>query len=129
MEEHYLQLRAIHMGAATLSILLLLLRGLSYSVIRARWARSKPSRWLSHGVNGTLVAAAVLLSTVIQQFPLTHPWLTVKLLLLLAYLLLGHFAVNGLSASVRWLALGGAILIFGFVGSVAHSHDPLGFFA
>ena len=59
----------------------------------------------------------------------TAGWLTVKVLLLVPYIMLGYFALRGAERGKRLASLAGAALVFGYIYSVARAHDPLGWFA
>ena len=65
--------------------------------------------------------------TVVRQYPFVDHWLTVKVTLLVVYIVLGTQAFAA-SHSRRtritfWLA---ALLVFGFIVTVARAHHPLG---
>jgi uncharacterized membrane protein SirB2 len=66
----------------------------------------------------------------VHQYPFIHAWLTVKVLLLIVYIVLGILAFwKGPTRAVRiacWLA---ALAVYAFIYSVARAHDPLGFFS
>ena len=63
----------------------------------------------------------------LHQYPFVHSWLTVKVVLLVVYIVLGSFALKRArkpaTRLVTWLA---ALAIFGFIVSVARAHHPLG---
>jgi uncharacterized membrane protein SirB2 len=129
MEEFYLQIRAIHIGAVTLSGLLMLLRGVTHNWLGAKWVTAWPVKALSYTIDTVLLTAALMLTTIIQQFPFVDAWLTMKVLLLVVYILLGYRALRGQTARGRWMSLAAAALIYGFIVSVARAHNPLGLFA
>jgi len=129
MEEFYLQIRAIHIGAVTLSGLLMLLRGVAHNWLGAKWVTAWPVKALSYTIDTVLLTAALMLTTIIQQFPFVDAWLTMKVLLLVVYILLGYRALRGQTARGRWMSLAAAALIYGFIVSVARAHNPLGLFA
>ena len=52
-----------------------------------------------------------------------------KLLLLIAYIMLGYRSLRGGTAVARWASLAGAAVVYGFIISVARAHSPLGVFA
>ena len=68
-----------------------------------------------------------MLATILHQYPFVHGWLTVKVVLLVVYVLLGSYALKrGRTRAVRiacWLA---AIAVYGLIISVARAHHPLG---
>jgi len=105
-------------------------------VVRGAWMlRGSPQlsqRWvriLPHGIDTLLLASAVALTLILRQYPLTHAWLSAKLVALLVYIGLGLVALRyGKTRGVRALAWAGALAVFVYIASVALSHDPLGFF-
>ena len=88
-----------------------------------------PLRYLSWTVDSVLLTAALMLMTIVHQDPVSNSWLTVKVLLLVPYIMLGYFALRGAERGKRLASLAGAALVFGYIYSVARAHDPLGWFA
>jgi uncharacterized membrane protein SirB2 len=129
VEQYYLEIRAVHIGAVILSGALLLLRGVAHNLLNASWAMAWPIRALSYTVDTTLLTAALMLMTVVRQYPLVDNWLTMKVILVLVYIYLGYMALWGATERVRWLSLGAAALVYGFIVSIARAHNPLGIFA
>lgn len=129
MEYFYLEIRAVHIGAVAISGILMLLRGLARNAFNASWAMSWPVKALSYSIDTVLLTAALMLTTIIQQFPVVDGWLTMKLLLLVVYILLGYQALRGRSLKMRWLSLAGATLVYGSIITVARAHNVLGIFA
>ena len=78
---------------------------------------------------GTFAGMALMLMTVTGLDPIEDRWLTVKVALLVAYVVLGYYALRAQSLQRRWACLAGAVATFGFIYSVARAHDPLGFLA
>ena len=65
-----------------------------------------------------------------RQFPITHDWLTVKLIALVVYVLLGIFALRrGQTKSHRFAFYTAALLTYGFMISVALTKHPAGIFS
>ncbi|MBI2260746.1 MAG: SirB2 family protein [Caulobacterales bacterium] len=130
MEEFYLQIRTVHISAVTASGLLFAARGGAFNLLGASWPRFFPVRLASWVVDTVLLSAALMLMTVVRQFPFVDHWLTVKVTLLVVYIGLGTLAfAPARPRSVRigfWLA---ALAVFGFIVTVARAHHPLGFFA
>jgi uncharacterized membrane protein SirB2 len=129
VEAFYLEIRAVHIAAISTSGMLLLLRGLLWNGLGARWVMAAPVRYLSWTVDTILLTAALMLTTIIRQFPFIDSWPTVKVLLLVPYVVLGYFALRAESRARRVACLAGAMLVFGYIYSVARAHDPLGWFA
>ena len=71
-----------------------------------------------------------MLVTILHQYPFVHAWLTVKVLLLVVYVVLGSFALKrGRTRAMRvgcWLA---ALTVYVSIVGIARAHDPLGFLA
>lgn len=129
MAEYYLSLRNAHIALALLSVTIFALRG--GLVLAGSPARDTP--WLkypSYVVDTLLLTAALMLTTVIHQYPFTTDWLTMKVVLLIAYVVLGSIALKrGRTHAVRATAFVAALLTVGFLFSVARAHHPLGLLA
>ena len=129
MVEFYLEIRAVHIGSVMTSGTLFLLRGLALNLFGWRWALAWPLRYLSWTVDTVLLTAALMLMTIVHQYPVIDGWLTVKVVLLVPYIVLGSLALRGETRRVRLAAFAGAALTFLYIYSVARAHDPLGFLA
>lgn len=130
MEALYSEIRSVHIAAVLTSGGLFLLRGLLLNVLEASWAMAKPLRYLSYAVDTVLLTAALMLMTIVRQYPGADAWLTVKIGLLLVYIVLGHFALK--RARTRMARIGfwaAALIVFAFIFSIARAHHPLGVFA
>lgn len=129
MIEFYPQIKSVHIATVLASGLLFLLRGAALHAGMS-WAMAAPLRYLSYVIDTTLLTAALMLSTLLHQYPFVHSWLTVKVLLLIVYIVLGSLALKrGATRRIRvscWLA---ALLVYGFIISVARAHHPAGVFA
>lgn len=128
MIEFYPQIKLVHVVCVLLSGALFLLRGLGV-LAGARWPMRLPVRLASYTIDTVLLTAALMLMTIVHQYPFVHHWLTVKVVLLVVYVVLGSFALK--RAKTRRARLGfylAALLVFAFILSVARAHDPLGVF-
>ena len=129
MIEFYPQIRTVHIAAVIASGLLFLLRGASVQ-LGATWAMAAPLRYLSYSIDTVLLTAALMLVTILHQYPFVHGWLTAKVVLLVVYVVLGSFALKrGRTKTVRvscWVA---ALLVYLFIVSIARAHSPFGFAA
>ena len=129
MMEFYPQIKWVHVAAVLASGTLFLVRGLALQ-LDARWAMSAPLRYLSYSIDVVLLTAALMLATLLHQYPFVHAWLTVKVLLLMGYIVLGSLALKrGRTKPARVLYWIAALLVYGFIISVARAHHPLGIFA
>ncbi|MFZ1643016.1 MAG: SirB2 family protein [Candidatus Contendobacter sp.] len=125
----YLALKHLHLTAVVLGFALFALRGLwmltDSPQLQRRWVRIVP-----HLIDVTLLASAIALTLVIQQYPLVNGWLTAKVLGLIVYIVLGSIALKrGPSKPIRAAAGVAALAVFGYIVSVALTHSPFGFLA
>ncbi len=123
----YLVLKHIHVATVAVSGGLFLLRG--WWMIREsprlqeRWVRVVP-----HVNDTVLLASAVTLAVLAHQYPLLHGWLTAKVVALIFYIGLGTVALKrGATKAIRAWAFVAALVIFGYIISVALSRNPWGF--
>lgn len=129
MIEFYQEIRLVHIWSVVLSGGLFALRGLALN-LGAAWPRAAALRYLTYTIDTVLLTAALMLMTIVQQYPFVDAWLTVKVLLLVVYIGLGIFAFREeRSRAERLAAWVAALAVFGFIVSVARAHDPLGAFS
>jgi uncharacterized membrane protein SirB2 len=126
MIEFYPEIRLVHVYAVLASGGLFLLRGIVLFA-GGQWATAAPLRYLSYTIDTVLLTAALMLMTVLKQYPFVHAWLTVKVGLLAAYIALGLVAFwRGGKRTVQvgsWIA---ALGVFAFIVTVARARHPLG---
>jgi uncharacterized membrane protein SirB2 len=126
--EFYPQIKWVHIAAVTVSGSLFFLRGLALQ-FGARWAMAAPLRYLSYVIDTVLLTAALMLSTILHQYPFVHAWLTAKVLLLVLYIVLGTFALKrGNTRRTRMICWIAASCVFLFIVTIARAHNPLGVF-
>jgi uncharacterized membrane protein SirB2 len=126
MIEFYPQIKAVHVAAVIASGMLFLLRAFAVQ-LGAKWAMAAPLRYLSYSIDTVLLAAAVMLVTILHQYPFVQGWLTAKVLLLIVYIVLGSFALKrGRTRAVRTACWAAALLVYLFIVSIARTHSPLG---
>ncbi|MGI9245237.1 MAG: SirB2 family protein [Steroidobacteraceae bacterium] len=129
MAAWYLGLRQAHIGLALLSVSLFTLRGLLMLAGSGR-AQAAWLRFPSYAIDTLLLTAALMLTSVIHQYPFQAPWLTMKVILLVVYVVLGSIALKrGRTRRARIVAFAAALLTVGFLFSVARAHHPLGLLA
>lgn len=130
MEDFYLQIRWIHIGSVIASGALFALRGAALNLFGAGWTKAIGVRVTSWIIDTVLLTAALMLMTIVRQYPFVDAWLTVKVLLLLVYIGLGTVALKPQRPRrVRLAAFAAALAVFGFIVSVARAHHPMGVFA
>ena len=124
----YPQIKLVHIFAVLASGGLFLLRGLALN-LGAQWAMAAPLRYLSYTIDTVLLTAALMLATILHQYPFVHAWLTVKVVLLVVYVVLGTFALKrGRTPRVRIVSWTVALAVFFFIVTVARAHHPAGLF-
>jgi uncharacterized membrane protein SirB2 len=127
MIEFYSDIRSVHITAALVSGGLFFLRGVLL-LAGVLWARAAPLRYLAYTIDTVLLTAALMLATILQQYPFVHAWLTVKMLLVIVYIAAGLVVFReGLTRGAFLTCWLGGLAVYGFTLSVARAHDPLGF--
>src|SRR5690606_14600401 len=95
---------------------------------------NRAARTLPHLVDTILLISAVWMALMLGLTPANAPWLLAKIIGLVAYIGLGAIALRpgrscpGRPRSVRLAAWVGALLVFGWIVSVAIFKSPLGIF-
>jgi uncharacterized membrane protein SirB2 len=126
MIDFYPEIRLTHIAAVLASGGLFLFRGLAVN-LGARWAMAAPLRYLSYTIDTILLTAALMLATMLHQYPFVHGWLTAKVVLLVVYIGLGTFALKrARNKTTRWTCYIAALLVYAFIISIARAHHPLG---
>lgn len=126
MIEFYPQIKHFHIAIALLSGAIFAIRG-AFLLGGARWPQALPVKWLSYAVDTALLTAALMLLTILPWAMFANGWLLVKVGLLVAYVVLGVFALRaGRTKRTRALAYASALLVFGAMYSIARAHHPLG---
>lgn len=128
MIAYYVPIKSIHIISVLASGGLFFVRGLL--VLNGRsWAMSAPLRYLSYSIDTVLLTAALMLATMLPGAVFANGWLTVKLVLLVLYVVLGSIALKrGRDSKIRWASFIAALGIYAFMLSVARMHQPLGWF-
>jgi uncharacterized membrane protein SirB2 len=128
MIEFYPQIKFVHILAVTLSGSLFTLRGLMM-LARSRYTSHPALRYLSYAIDTTLLTAALMLTTIIHQYPFVQGWLTAKVLLLVVYIVLGTLALKrGRTRAMQITCFFAALAVYLFIVSIAYAHNPLGIF-
>lgn len=124
--DHYQAIRHVHLGAVGLSLALFALRGAAV-LARQPWAMTRLVRMTSVAVDTVLLTAGATLWTMLGLNPLRDTWLGAKLLLLLAYIVLGSFALKrARTPRAKALYLVAAIACVAWMVSIALAHHPAG---
>lgn len=115
----YLALKHLHISFVVISICLFVYRGgkMLAGSEQASWAR-----WLPHVVDTLLLGAALGLLWVGHINPLQQPWLLLKLLCLVAYVILGSIALkHGKTQQIRTLTWLAALAVLAYMLKLALS--------
>jgi uncharacterized membrane protein SirB2 len=125
--DFYSQLKFTHVAAVLMSGLLFLLRGLMVQSGRQELALRAPLRHLSYTIDTILLASALALLTILPGAAYANGWLTVKLALLVVYIVFGALALKRApTRRARLVFFVAALLTYGYMLSIARAHDPLG---
>jgi len=125
--ELYPQIKWAHISCVVLSGGLFALRGV-FVLTGSAFANDVILRRLSYAIDTILLAAGLLLASIIHQRPFVQPWLTTKVLLLLGYIALGFVALRfGKTRPMRLACFAAALIVYSFIISVALTHDSRGF--
>lgn len=123
----YVLVKYVHVISVTLSVIGFFLRG----VLMLREAPLMNARWvkvLPHVNDTILLAAALTLAAMSEQYPFVVGWVTAKVFGVIVYIILGALALRDASTRrmriVCWIA---SLAVFGWIVSVALSRQPMGF--
>jgi uncharacterized membrane protein SirB2 len=120
----YLLVKSLHVSCVVLSISLFVLRGVLQLMSRP-WRQWRLLRLAPHIVDTVLLSAAVWLAWRIAQYPLVHSWLTAKVLGLLLYIVMGHYALGKNTTQAQRLPYFiAALLSVAYIVGVALTHSP-----
>jgi len=126
MDVFYPQIKDVHIAAVIASGLLFALRGIAVQA-GASWAMAAPLRWTSYAIDTVLLTAALMLVSILRQYPFVNGWLTAKVCLLAVYVGLGTFALRrGRTPHARLACFLAALATYAFIASIAVEHDPRG---
>jgi uncharacterized membrane protein SirB2 len=122
----YPLLRHAHMGLVGLSVGLFALRWLSV-LVGLRWPMQRSVRVLSMTIDTGLLVAGATLWWLLQINPLVQTWLGFKLLLLVAYVVLGTFALKRARSWLGKLVCGAlALAVVAHMVAMALTRQPKG---
>ena len=122
--------KILHFACISTSFALFCLRGYWMGIGSAMLDKRLFSRWLPDAVDSLLLASGITLVWLTQQYPGEQRWLTVKLLALVLYIVLGSIAIRrGKTRRVRLMAWVAAALVFVYIVGVAIAHHPASWLA
>src|SRR5215831_19116366 len=120
MIEFYPQIKFVHVLCVILSGSLFAVRGM-LMLAGSRLSNHAALRFTSYAIDTTLLTAALMLVTILHQYPFMQAWLTAKVLLLVVYALR-----RAATERARTLCYFLALAVFGLIVGVARMHNPLG---
>jgi len=101
----FLLVKTIHISSAVISFLGFASRG-RLMLKASPWLTSKLIRVAPHVVDTVLLLSAIVLVILSRQYPFAASWLTLKLVLLILYIVLGSIALKrGKTKQIRIAAL------------------------
>jgi len=123
----FMLLKHTHVTCAVISFALFFLRGIwrfkGSPIMQQGWVKVVP-----HAVDTLLLASALGMAYLIEQYPLVDAWLTAKFFGLLLFITLGSVALkHGKTRAIRIAAWLGAQVVFAYIVLVATNHNPLPF--
>lgn len=121
----YLAIKHIHLSCVALSISFFITRGIwmlrESPKLQQRWVKIAP-----HIIDTLLLCSALTLAWMSNQWPFEQPWLTAKVLGLIAYILLGTIALKrGKTRQVRLAAWLIALVVAVYIITVAITRNPI----
>jgi uncharacterized membrane protein SirB2 len=119
----------VHVSCVALSGGLFAVRG-ALRVVNSPLANHRLLRITSYLIDTTLLLAAILLTTIVRQYPFVNAWLTAKVVLLVLYIATGIVALkHARSQAQRAAMVGAALTIYLLIIGVAITHRPAGWWS
>lgn len=121
----YLAIKHLHVTFVALSGLGFCLRGF-WMLTGSPLLRARLTRILPHVIDTVLLGSALTLVFMSGQYPFVQPWLTAKVLGLLAYIVFGTLALKrGRTPEMRLGFFVLALLTFAYIVGVALTRSPV----
>jgi uncharacterized membrane protein SirB2 len=118
-------LKYVHLTCVVLSGTGFFIRGI-WMIRESPWLHKTWVRVLPHIIDTTLLVSAILLTLQIRQYPFVHGWLTVKVVALVAYIVIGAIGLKyGKTKKIRVTAWLVALAIFLYIVLVAQTRQVL----
>ena len=125
----YLAFYYLHVCTVILSGSFFLVRGI-WMIKDSDLLQNRVVRIAPHVNDTLLLTAAIGLAVMSKQYPFVSEWLTAKFFALIAYIILGVYALRqGPTRGVRITCLLLALLTFGYMVSVAMTRNAAGIFS
>jgi uncharacterized membrane protein SirB2 len=118
--------KQLHVALAVLTACSFCVRGY-WMLARSPALQTSWSRWLPHVIDALLFLTGVTMAIGLSISPHAHPWLAMKLLAIVVYIVIGSIALKrGRSYRQRVVAFVLSVMVLAFVFAVALRHDPSG---
>ena len=115
----YLFIKTVHISCAIITFLGFSLRGY-WMLVASKHLQHKLVRILPHLVDTLLLLSAIALVVMSRQYPFSVDWVTMKVVLLIVYIVLGTFALKrGKTRRLQALCFSLALLTIAAIFSVA----------
>jgi len=121
MEQFYLPIKHLHLSLVAFSVLFFVIRVSLMFADRAIHQR-KWAKITSRAVDTFLLISAIMLCTIISQYPLVDGWLTEKLISVIIYIVLAYVALYRAKTiktkllstigALGWVVIAGKLVIF-----------------
>lgn len=128
MADIYLPLKHTHLLLVALSLGLFIIRGTALQM-NAGWLNKKIVKIAPHVIDSFLLLTGAMLTLAVSQYPITDHWLSVKMLLLVGYIVMGIKMMRSSQAMLQRSYFAGAIACVLLLITVATTHHPLGLFS
>lgn len=127
MADFYMAFKHTHMLCAVISFVFFVTRGIwafqGSSLLQKKWVKISP-----HIIDTVLLLSAIGLVIILKQYPFVSPWVTAKIIGLIAYIGLGIMVLKkAKNQQQRALFFSLAVLAFAYIFMVARTKDALFF--
>lgn len=121
----FASIKIIHLCCIAISYSLFAMRGF-WSFNGSPMLQRQYVKVMPHMVDTVLLASAISLAAMLGISPLNTPWLSVKIIALLLYIVLGSIAIKrGKTRKVKFIAWIAAQLVFLYIVATAITHNPM----
>ncbi|MGR6874474.1 SirB2 family protein [Pseudomonas sp. HK3] len=128
LESLYAPLKHTHLLLVSISIFYFALRGGS-KLLKKQWQDKLAVRISAYTIDSFLLLTGVLLMFATSQYPIAQSWLTVKLIVLVGYIVFGIKAMKSNTQVIQSGYLAAAIACVLLMITIARTHHPLGLFS
>lgn len=126
MMEFYPQVKWVHVHAVMCSGAVFALR-CGATLLGARWPRHWLPKYGSYTIDTILLTSATMLFSMLPGAMFANGWLTVKLALVVLYVILGVLAMHEKrTRAQRFFFYVAALATFAFIYGIARMHNPAG---